>query len=56
MSNELSYNQSASWFVFDKIYESSPDNPLDADDEVMLGRYVYDKTNTTIYRKEYDKE
>ena len=54
MSNELSYNPNTSWFVFDKIYEPL-DNLFDANDEVMLGRYVYDKSNTTIYRKEYDE-
>ena len=54
MSNELSYNQNTSWFVFDKIYESGI--PEKVNDEVMLGRYVYDKSNSTIYRKEYDKD
>jgi hypothetical protein len=54
MSNKLSYNQNTSWFVFDKIYEE--DIPSDVNDGVMLGRYVYDKSDTTIYRKEYSSD
>lgn len=53
MSDNISYNTNTSWFIFDKIYNNIGDMNAETDG-IMLGRYVYSKENSTIYRKEYN--